>query len=238
MPLFSPVDAHLGTIIVDVFDPDSEPHLRLSPVRGAPVTGPDLQLVFPLVSLEVNQSPGLEEACQVINVERNVLRVHVGHAVADVGVLAAVPVSGTDSQHPASRRLVLIKVNGFLALLECRIVVIDVLDNNPDTGGALAPAAHVGLVHGAHGERVAGLELCVEGPGHVEQPQHRVNAELLVLVAAHNLEQHFGVPPRVLVTDLKTEYKNFNSRLRDQMLYEARAVCPIKDRQCGRLAIN
>ena len=207
-------------------------------MRGAPVTGPDLQLVFPLVSLKVNQSPGLEEASQVINVERNILRVHVGQAVADVGVLATVSVPGTDSQHPAPRRLILIKVNCFLALLECWIVVIDVLDNNSDTGGALAPAAHVGLVHGAHCEGVAGLELGVQRLGHVQQPEHRVDAELAVLVAADNLEEHLGVPPRVLVTDLKTENKNFNSRLRDQMLYEARAVCPIKDRQCGRLAIN
>ena len=218
------VAAHLGSVVVDVFNPDSEPHLRLSPVRGAPVTGPDLQLVFPLVCLEVNQSPGLEEACQVINVERNVLRVYVGHAVADVGVLPAVAVPGTHSQYPAPGRLVLIKVNGFLALLECGIVVIDVLHHNPDTGGALAPAAHVGLVHRAHSERVAGLELGVKGLGHVQQPQHRVDAELLVLVSAHNLEKHLGVPPRVLVTDLKTENKNFNLGLRDQMLYEAGAV--------------
>ena len=221
MPLFSPCYAHLRSVVVDVFNPDSEPHLGLSPVRGAPVTGPDLQLVFPLVSLEVNQSPGLEEARQVVNVERNILRVHIGHAVADVGVLPAVAIPGTDTQHPTPGRLILIKVNGFLALLKCWIVVIDVLDHNSDSGGALAPAAHVGLVHRAHGERVAGLELGVQGLGHVQQPQHRVDAELLVLVAAHDLEKHLGVPPRVLVTDLKTENKNFNFGLKDQMLYEA-----------------
>ena len=205
----APVRAHLGSVVIDVFNPEGEPHLRLPPVRGAPVAGPDLQLVLPLVSLIVDQSPGLEEPRQVVNVEGDVLGVHVGHAVADVGVLPTVAIPGTDPQHSAARRLVLIKVDCFLALLECWIVVIDVLDDNPDPGGALAPAAHVGLVHGAHGERVAGLELGVQGLGHVEHPKLGVDAELLILVPTDNLEEHLGVPTRVLVTDLKTEKQDF-----------------------------
>ena len=199
------VDAHLRSVIIDVFNPESEPHLGLPAVRRAPVTGPDLKLVFPLVLLVVNEPARLDKSSQVINVERNILGVHVGQAVADVGVLPAVAVPGADSQHAAPGRLVLVKVDCFLALLKRWIVVIDVLDHDPDPGGALAPAAHVGLVHGAHCEGVAGLELGVQRLGHVQQPEHRVDAELPVLVAADNLEEHLGVPPRVLVTDLETE---------------------------------
>ena len=194
---------HLRSVVIDVFDPDGQPHLRLSPIRSSPITCSYLQFVNTFVSLVVDQTSRLDHSGQMIDVKRYFLRIDIRDAVADVGILSRVSITSGHSQHPTARGLIFIKINCFLILVKCRIIVVDIQDGDPHPGTGLLPAAHVGLVHGADGEGVAGLVLGVQDLGHVQHPRHGVDPELLVPVARHDLEQHLRVTSRVLVTDLQ-----------------------------------
>ena len=79
--------------------------------------------------------------------------------------------------------------------------------SHSDPSRGLLSHARVGLVHGRHGEGVAGLGLGVQLLGHVEHPRDWVYPEDLVSVAGHDLQENLGIPPHVLVSHLGGEEK-------------------------------
>ena len=139
----------------------------------------------------------------MINSKWNVLAVYVGDAVTEMTILPTITVFSAHPEQWGSGRFVFIEINSFLRLLEDGIIVVHIDHGHSHPGRGLLPHASVGLVHGRHGEGVAGLGLGVQLLGHEQHPRHGVYPEYFVSVAGNDLQQNLGIPPHVLVGHLE-----------------------------------